>query len=228
MNNPYPDNPVISRFLGLKNYFRNYATGESIRRAHEITKIARIIQQSGDEIAFDLLGSVNFGMADEKSDVDMVIYLDCGHDQEADFHNCPKLRFYESLILTSLIQEVSEMPFKIQVVDTINLGRLDKAIKNSDTDEQFGIEIIARFVFYRTICRGVNKRVFRPYERRIMQNKPLFSEIEEILTESLIEFTRTSGHIISFEKYIKRLKELDVQVPKSMLRKIVEYLNTSK
>lgn len=223
MRNPFPDNEVFQRFLGLKNYFRRFTTKESQRRTREISKIARSIQKSGDTISFDILGSVNFGMANENSDVDMVIYLDCGHEQEADYNNCPKLRFYETLVIRSLIEEISNNPFNIQVVDCINLQRLEKAIEKELYDD----DIITRFVFYRTICRGINKRAIRSYEQKIMKNSLLFKRIEYKLTDALIEFTRSSGHNMSFHKYISRLKEENVNLSPSIIEKVIEYLNTS-
>ncbi|RME93577.1 MAG: hypothetical protein D6767_00680, partial [Candidatus Hydrogenedentota bacterium] len=152
MKNPFPNNPVFQKFLGLKEAFRQFATVESKKRTRELAYIARIIRQYGDDIAFDILGSVNFGIADDKSDVDMVIYIDCGHEEEATYENCYKLWFYERLILNTLVFEVSESSFQIEVVDAINLRALEKAILEEDYDN----DIIARFVFYRTICRGIN------------------------------------------------------------------------
>ncbi len=222
MRNPFPDNPVFKNFLGLKNSFRKYSTVEAKRRTREIAKIARIIYDSGTELAFDLVGSVNFGIADEKSDVDMIIYLDCGNEEEADYQNCPSLKFFERLVLTSLLREISNRPYKMEVVDAINLRRLKKKIEMED----FTDDIIYRFVFYRTICRGVNKRILRPYERSLMSNKFLFSLIEERLTEVLIEFTKTSTHRRSFGKYISRLKENEVKLPPSILMKVKDYLDS--
>ena len=223
MRNPFPENEIFKKFLGLKDYFRRFSTKESSRRTREMAKAARIIQQSGVKISFDLLGSVNFGMATEHSDVDIVMYLECGHDEEARYDNTPTLRIYESLVLTTVLREVSNNPFKMQVVDFINLNRLDRAIREPYFDD----DILARFVFYRTICRGVNKLPIRKYEQAISQNKELFKRIEKKLTEALIEFTRSSGHRMSFAKYMSRLNEQDVQIPATMMEKIQEYLNAT-
>ena len=135
MRNPFPENEVFNRFLGLKNHFREFQTQESRRRTTEISQLARLIQDSGDKISFDLLGSVNFGMAEATSDVDMVLYLDCGHDEEATYENCPMWRFYESLLITSILREFTDRPYHIQVVDCINLFRLEKAILNRGFDD---------------------------------------------------------------------------------------------
>ncbi|MDH5716825.1 MAG: hypothetical protein OEZ22_04200 [Spirochaetia bacterium] len=221
MNNPFPDNLAFQKFLGLKSFFRKYTNNESFKRTKEICKVARVIQSSGDVIAFDLLGSVNFGISDKKSDVDMVLYLECDHDDEADYKNCPKPRFYEHLIINTLLHEIFGKTFDIEVVDFINLKKLNKAIKQIDYDD----DIIARFVFYRTICRGVNKKILRPYEQAIIKNSSLFHKIEDKLTDILVEITRSSRHAVSFEKYMARLNDQDIKIPPSMIEKMRDYLN---
>ncbi|MCS6983991.1 MAG: hypothetical protein NZM25_02540 [Leptospiraceae bacterium] len=223
MRNPFPGNPVFERFLGLKDYFRRYTTRESVRRTKEIAKLARLISQTGDIISMDILGSVNFGMADDESDVDIVMYLACNHDEEITRKNTPMAVFYERLLLTTILHEITDRPYRIQVVDFINLTRLAKAIENQNYDD----DVIARFVFYRTICRGVNKRVIRPYEKMIMQNPELFKKIETKLTEALLEFTRSYTHRRSFEKYLQRLETLEVSIPKSILEKVRDYLQVT-
>lgn len=224
MKNPFPKNPVFQQFLNLKEYFRLYTTRETQKRTLDLIRIARIIQQSGDPVAFDLLGSINFGMAEDKSDVDMVFYLDCQHKEEATYQNTPRLRFYETLVLTSLVHEVSEQPFHIEIVDCINLGRLRYLIDNEIWDD----DLILRFVFYRTICRGVNKSILRDFEKAIMDKEVLFKNIENQLTEYLVEFTKTHGHRMSFEKYKTRLQDRDIKIPGSIFEKLSQYLTQSR
>ncbi|MFO1470923.1 MAG: hypothetical protein U1F27_07810 [Turneriella sp.] len=72
----------------------------------------------------------------------------------------------------------------------------------------------------------MNKLPIRKYEQAISGNKELFKRIENHLTEALIEFTRSSSHRMSFNKYVSRLKEQDIKIPPSMLEKITEYLDT--
>ena len=221
MKNPFPDNPVFTKFLGIKNYFRQFTTKETVTRTKQLAKVARMLQNYGDEISFDILGSVNFGMAEEGSDVDLIMYLHFDHLEEATHENSYKFWFYERLILNTMLLELADKSFKIQVVDCINLTKLQHCIETENYDD----DIITRFVFYRTICRGINKRVIRKYEKNIMLNEGLFKKIEQKLTEALVQFIRTSSHKASFEKYIHRLSDKDIKIPQSMLEKIREYLN---
>ncbi len=221
MRNPFPENETFKKFLGLKDYFRGFTTKENMLRTRELARAARMIQKTGANISFDLLGSANFGMAVEASDVDIVMYIDCGHDEEARYDNTPMLRIYESLFFATILKEISHNPFKLEIVDFINLQRLERAIKEPGFDD----DILARFVFYRTICRGVNKLPIRKYEQALSGNKELFKRIEEHLTEALKEFTRSSSHRLSFQKYVSRLKEQEIKIPASMIEKIQEYLD---
>ena len=227
MRNPFPDNPIFKKFLGLKDYFKTYQTEASFSRAREIARVARIIATTGDVIAFDILGSVNFGMAEDHSDVDLVMYIDAPElkdTEELTYENCPRLRFYQTLVLQTLVHEISKDRYTVQVVDHINLAALERAIDQKD----YQSDILARFVFYRTICRGVNKRVLHPVEKKILAKPQLFHEIEDQLSEALIEFTRTSSHEKSFKKYIDRLQNKDIHIPESILEKVLEYLDLSK
>jgi hypothetical protein len=221
MRNPFPENETFKKFLGIKDYFRKFTTKENMQRTRELARTARILQQTGAKIAFDLLGSANFGMVVEASDVDIVMYIECDHEEEARYDNTPMLRIYESLFLATILKEVSNNPFTLEIVDFINLRRLDRAIREPGFDD----DILARFVFYRTICRGVNKLPIRKYEQAISGNKELFKRIENHLTEALREFTRSSSHRLSFQKYVSRLKEQNIKIPPSMLEKIQEYLD---
>ncbi|MES0491091.1 MAG: hypothetical protein ABUK01_13920 [Leptospirales bacterium] len=224
MRNPFPDSEVIKQFLGLKDYFKKYQTRASFTRIREIAKVGRIIRSYGDTIAFDLLGSVNFGMADENSDVDMVLYLDCPDLEpgvEMTRENSPKLKLYESLVIHTLIHALSEDSYKVEIVDYINLSELKLAIENEDTSS----DIISRFVFYRIICRGINKRFLHMYEKQLLAKPALLKSIEETLSDALLEFTRSTSHGSSFQKYMNRLKDHNIHIPESVIKTVMDYLS---
>jgi len=226
MRNPFPHNDVIQKFLGLKEDFKKYQTQATKDRIREIAKAARIIRSAGDVIAFDFLGSVNFGMAEKSSDVDLVLYLDCPEipmNTEMTHENCPRLKAYETLILHSLIHSISKEKYNIQILDHINLAALKKAIEH----ENIETDIIARFVFYRILCRGVNKRYLQPLERELMARPHLLKNIEETLSDALIEFTRSSTHKSSFKKYMSRMHDKGIGIPESVAKKVMEYLTIS-
>ena len=173
MRNPFPDNPIFKQFLGLKDYFKKYQTEASFSRAREIARVARIVATTGDTIAFDILGSVNFGMAEDHSDVDLVMYIDAPelkNEEELTNENCPRLRFYQTLVLQTLVHEISNDRYSVQVVDHINLAALDQAIDKGD----FQSDILARFVFTARSAGELIKRYYTPLKKRFWQSRSFF------------------------------------------------------
>lgn len=223
MKNPFPDNSIFSEYLSLRDYFKQYQTKESQKRKNDFVRIGRILQNSGETISFDILGSVNFGMAETQSDIDMVVYFECDHLEEITPENCPRYKAYERLILTTLVHEVAVRPYKIEIVDVINLNKLCYAIENKIYDDN----ILARFVFYRIICRAINRRVLRPYEQKLKDNTEFLAKIENELSQALASFNSTSNQTRSFQKYVERLKEMKIPIPYSMIKKIIHYTNTT-
>ncbi len=219
----FSNTPTLEKFLSLKEDLEKYATEEAKKRWKDLVEIARLIEKSGEKIAFDLLGSLNFGIVEHSSDVDMVIYLDCEHEEEATKENTPKLKFYEHLILNTLIYELNKKLYQIQIVDVINLRKLEKVIK----EKKWQDEILVRFIFYRIICRGINEKILKPYEEMLIKHKEKLQFIGEIIESLLKELLKSSTHTYSFYKYLSRLKEKGIELPSSMLLKLQEYLQKS-
>lgn len=223
MKNPFSEDSIFTQYLSLREYFKQYQTKESQRRKNDFVRIGRILQNSGEVISFDILGSVNFGMAEKESDIDMVVYFDCDHLEEITVENCPRYKAYKRLILTTLLHEISGRRYKIEIVDVINLNKLKHAIENKIYEDN----ILSRFVFYRIICRSINRRVVRPLEHQLQDNSEFFAKIEADLSMALASFNRTSHQTLSFHKYMERLKEQKIAIPPSMIEKIIRYTNTT-
>lgn len=77
----FKDHPIIKEFNGLKKFFRSKETDISRKRIEDFKRFVEMIRSTGDDIAFDILGSVNFGQALQDSDTDVVIYLNCDHGE---------------------------------------------------------------------------------------------------------------------------------------------------
>ncbi|NBU98436.1 MAG: hypothetical protein EBS19_09550 [Spirochaetia bacterium] len=94
----FKDHPTIKEFNGLKKFFRSRETPISRKRIDDFKRFVEVIQTSGDEVAFDMMGSVNFGQALENSDTDVVIYMNCdtGRIGECDHENCSRLNIYKN------------------------------------------------------------------------------------------------------------------------------------
>ena len=174
----------IRHFQRVKSFFLGYETSETKNLIKELEGIQDHIQEQGMEVAFDLLGSLSFGMARENSDMDLVVYMrsrDCVLDVE-DTCGIPRP-------LAAVIKELEERHLEIEVCDSLDLDRIREAIKNED-DEDGQVQ---RFVFYRLVCRPINLRLIKSAENLLLEHDQFRQKIEEGLQEHLDILTEESG-----------------------------------
>ncbi|MFN3603559.1 MAG: hypothetical protein ACK4UJ_02480 [Leptonema sp. (in: bacteria)] len=219
----FEKNRFITTFNEIKRYFRNYETEVSQQRIKDFYKFAKILNDVGYEVAFDFVGSLNFGQAEEYSDVDFILYIGCDDhiDTDCDIYNCRNFTYVKYLILETLIKEYVKKPYKTQVVDCINLIRLEKELnKRTNVD----LNLIFRFAFYRSICRGVNLKILKPYHNQLLNRKDLIKTVEPFVDDVFYFFLQTNSQNLSFEKYRVRLNQFGIRLPPSILEKIKSYL----
>ncbi len=223
MKPPFADHPLIKQFNEIKRYFRLYETGASRERMRDFRRFARMLFQAGYDVAFDFVGSVNFGVAELASDVDFVLYIRCenGYTGDCDPQNCHTLPQIENLILKTLMTEYVKKPYNTQVVDCINLAQLELELQKPVPESS----VAFRFAFYRSICRGVNLRVLRPFHRMLLENQSLIDAMQPELDTVFQGLTRSLPHQLSFEKYRVRLGSTGVHIPLSLMEKIQNHLN---
>lgn len=219
----FKDHPIIKEFNGLKKFFRSQETEISRKRVQDFKRFVEIVKNSGEDLAFDILGSVNFGQALENSDIDLVIYLNCdqGKIGSCDHENCSKLELYKELFMTSVVYSNSSQSYPIQVVDCINLNQLDYDLRIRNFDSL----ALIKFGFYRSVCRGVNRKLLHRYEIRLQKDEELCKVIEKYISDFFLGLIHTNSHSYSFHKYLDRLKANGFQIPSSVLEKINKYLN---
>ena len=189
----FQNHPIIKEFNGLKKFFRGHETIVSRNRINDFKRFVTLIESSGDSIAFDLMGSVNFGQATEHSDTDVVMYLNCdpGRIGDCDHENC------------------------------INLSQLDYDLKIRN----FNSLALTKFGFYRSICRGINRKLLHQYELRLGEDVELCDVIESSLADCFLGLIHSSQHSYSFKKYIERVQDGGFKVPETMANKINSYLS---
>ncbi|MDX1960265.1 MAG: hypothetical protein SFU98_16975 [Leptospiraceae bacterium] len=219
----FQNHPIIKEFNGLKRFFRSRETDVSRRRIQDFKNFVDMIRTSGDEIAFDLMGSVNFGQAHSHSDTDVVIYLNCDHGRigDCDHENCSRLELYKHLLINSLVYEYSKETYAVQVVDCINLNQLDYDLKIKNTNSL----ALIKFGFYRSICRGINRKLLHRFETRLESDEELCLEIESTIADCFLGLVHSNSHSYSFKKYMERMEADGFKVPPSMMEKISSYLN---
>jgi hypothetical protein len=219
----FQNHPIIKDFNGLKKFFRGHETTVSRNRINDFKRFVALIESSGDTIAFDLMGSVNFGQATEHSDTDVVMYLNCdpGRIGDCDHENCTRLNLYKNLLINTLVYEYSNNTYPVQVVDCINLAQLDYDLKIRN----FNSLALIKFGFYRSICRGINRKLLYQYEQRLEDDSELCDVIESSLADCFLGLIHSSQHSYSFKKYIERVQDGGFKVPETMANKINSYLS---
>ncbi len=225
MKLPFDDHPLIRDFNEIKRYFRKHESNVSKSRIRDFYRFSKILNQLGYEVAFDFVGSLNFGVAEQYSDVDFILYFACEeHIQsvcnESICKNYNQLRF---LILETLMKKYVKEPYSTQVVDTINLKQLELELNKK---KNINHDIIFRFAFYRSICRGVNLKILKYYHEKLIQRKEILKEIEPYINDVIKKLNENIKHNLSFEKYRIRLNEKGIKIPYSIITKIKNHLYT--
>lgn len=212
----YSHIPEIELFLDIRNFFRRFQTKESEKRMDELEHILEDITRDHVDIAFDVVGSLNMGLSNECSDIDMVIYLRL--DDECDGLCVHCIHFNRVM---ELLEQYLKGKYSFQIIDCINLNTVEHSIKN----ENYECEVTQRFVAHRAMCRPVNYRVIAPVEDLLNKNMEFRKELEGTVRSFFKIFMTTTSHSTSFDKYLTRLKTLGVKIPDSINVKIKKYLD---
>ncbi|HMU84493.1 MAG TPA: hypothetical protein PKE49_05885 [Leptospiraceae bacterium] len=223
---PFQDHPLVEEFNELKKYFRQHETEASRRRIKQFRSFARVIAEAGLPVGFDVMGSVNFGLATENSDVDLVLYVVCedGYEGECPSPHCRTQQYVENLLIHTWIRGISDSPYPVQVVDCINLNLLKRDLEKGDPESS----CLLRFAFYRSVCRGVNARLLRPYHKALLENQELVEKMKPYLWTLFDELVKSSKHNYSLMKYQDRLSQLGIGIPQSILGRIRGHLDQSR
>jgi len=204
----------ILEFREVRDFFRRYETEETKKRIADLRKIYRSLEKRGEEVAFDLLGSANFGMMEEGSDVDLVLYRRCPCD-----HGLPDRACSLPRLLGECFRSLEER-YRVEVTDCVNLNRVEESIRQEDP----GCPALQRFVLYRSICRPVNLRLIRKTESLLSEHSNLKRKIEYEIRDYFKSMAFAPSNIYSFKKYRARLNDQGVRLPPRILRKIDSYL----
>lgn len=195
----------------IKLFLRRFETIESEARIDDLRELVRRARDRGTEIAFDVLGSLNVGQSTSSSDIDAVLYYgdDPGGNRER-----PE-------VWDAFVGEVTEGRYRLDVTDAIDLWEVQDAIRTRDAAN----EALQRFVVYRTIGRPVNVRLLRAYDDMLLEAGDLRRRVQEALRADLRAIAGTYRHTRSFEKYLERLREMGVRIPRSVQKRIHRYLH---
>jgi hypothetical protein len=212
----YTHIPEIKLYNEIKQFYRMFQTHETDARLDMLEQVALLMEDKiGDDIAMDVLGSVNIGLSEESSDIDFILYLRCESGCTSGFDQCERYRQAEAMI-----QEILGARFKVEILDCIDLNQVEKSIRQKD----YECETTQRFVSYRSVCRPINYRVIAPIEDLLNQDMDYRQELEGSIRSYFRIFVTTSQHVRSFHKYEERLNAIGIKLPESMRRKVRQYL----
>jgi len=211
----YSHIPEVQLYNEIKQFYRTFQTEETEERLAKLEQIARLIEENvhGD-IAMDVMGSTNMGLCENTSDIDFVVYVRCDPGFTGEIPSCPQYKDAEKIIETVLKPQ-----YAFQIMDTIDLNLVEKAIREKDYES----EVAMRFVAYRAICRPINYRFIAPVEDLLNQDMEYRSELEGSIRSYFRIFINTSEHTRSFKKYESRIREIGINLPESVRMKIKAY-----
>ena len=179
--------------------------------------VTKLLEGQFEAVAMDVMGSVNVGLSQSESDIDMVLYLQWNEEYEESRGTCPNFE-----PIRKEIEERLEGKYKFEIIDCVNITEVARAIENRD----FENEMTQRFVAHRSMGRPVNYRVIAPVEDLLNRDMDFRREIEGSIHAFFKIFVNTSQHVSSFEKYELRLKSLGIKIPEAIYGKIRDYLQT--
>ncbi len=214
----YSHIPEIELFKDIKSFFMMFQTQETEDRVKDLENAIQLMRGKFDDIAMDIVGSVNMGISQKSSDIDVVLYLRCNSKCPNMNEQCGHYRKAKKMIKESLKGE-----YDFEIIDCIDLSVVEESILM----QNYECEVTQRFVTYRSICRPVNYKVIAPIEDILNENIEFRKEMEGSVRSYFRIFASTTQHTKSFEKYEMRLKTIGIKIPKPIRKKIKEYLQQS-
>jgi uncharacterized protein len=215
----YSHIPEIDLFNDIKQYFRMFQTQETEVRVDMMERAIKQLEGNLEGIAMDVVGSVNVGLSQPSSDIDVVLYLRCNSECKSMWARCTHFKNAERMLRESIGVEN-----KFEIIDCIDLSIVEKSIR----EKNYECETTQRFVAYRSICRPINYRVIAPLEDMLNEDLLFRKELEGSIRAYFKIFVTTSQHIRSFDKYEARLKSIGIKLPRYIRKKIQEYLQANR
>lgn len=210
---------AIRLFNRLRGFFQKFETPASLARIRQLVQLAESLEARGHEVAFHLLGSLNFGMAEEASDVDVVLYF---RDEEIAVPD--DVSYPVPVYVQEHLEELKSQGLVLSICDCLNLARIQDAIQREDADSL----LLQRFVFYDSTCRCINPRPIKEIEHLLTVRNWLRIRVEQELQQYFRMMISSFRHAYSFKKYQMRLREKGMTVPPYIEELIWHYLRQTE
>ena len=215
---------LIDKYLALKDKYRNYDTKHALKLMQAFRYAVRHLAEKGYTVAFEMLGSINFGIVDPHSDADCILYHYCEiHESQGECPpNCSNLSWVKKEAVESVRRSFQNPRFSLEILDTINLRYLEDSLKRADFSDEN--EAIFRFFFYRSIGRPVNRPLVRLYFNQLLAHTEIVQKYKERASLMLAEYLHTTSHRYSFNKYNERILNRGLVVPEELTSELSGYL----
>jgi len=209
--------PEVQLYNEIKQFYRTFQTEATEERLQKLEQIAGLIdEQVQGDIAMDVMGSTNMGLCENTSDIDFVVYVRCAPGFTDDIQTCMQYKDAEKII-----DSILKPNYAFQIMDTIDLNVVEKAIRERDYEN----EMAMRFVAYRAVCRPINYRFIAPVEDLLNEDMDYRKELEGSIRSYFRIFINTSQHTRSFKKYESRIREIGIRLPDAIRQKIKAYFH---
>ncbi len=216
----YSHIPEIQLYNELKQFYQMFQTQETDERLDMLEHVAILMEDKiGDDIAMDVVGSVNVGLSEESSDIDFVLYLRCDSSCAEGFAQCERYRQ-----ASAMIRENLGTRYKAEILDCVDLNLVERSIR----EKNYECETTQRFVSYRALGRPINYKVIGPLEDLLNQDMDYRQELEGSIRSYFKIFVTTSQNVRSFGKYEARLNAIGIKLPDSIRGKVQQYLQGSE
>ena len=206
---------AIRLFNTLRGFFQKHETEATRTRIDALEEFCRKLHKEGHDIAFHLLGSLNFGMATDTSDLDTVLYFRDPALTVPDDVSYPVPDYVHSRL-----GELKDSGIDLSICDCLNLARIEEAIITQNVHNT----LLQRFIFYYGTCRCVNAELIKEVEGLLINKQELRFQVEGELAVVFRMMISSFRHAFSFKKYQMRLQEKGMTVPPYIEEKIWEYL----
>ena len=206
---------AIRLYNTLRGFFQQHETEATRTRIAALEKFCLELKAQGHDVAFHLLGSLNFGMATDASDLDTVLYIRDPGLNVPDDVSCP----VPDYVLAGL-ERLKERGLDLSICDCLNLAGIEEAIITDNVNNM----LLQRFIFYYGTCRCVNAELIKEVEGLLINKQELRFQVEGELAVVFRMMISSFRHAFSFKKYQMRLQEKGMTVPPYIEEKIWEYL----
>jgi Icc-related predicted phosphoesterase len=206
---------AIRLFNTLRGFFQRYETEATRTHIAELEEFCQTLAAEGHEIAFHLLGSLNFGMSTDASDLDTVLYF-----RDLDITVSDDVSYPVPEYVRSRLEGLKARGLDLSICDCLNLARIEEAITTEDVNNM----LLQRFIFYYGTCLCVNAQLIKEVENLLINKQPFRFEVEGKLAEVFRMIISSFRHSFSFKKYQMRLREKGMNVPPYIEERIWEYL----